>query len=417
MNPTFNGTKTVWSMDWLTEWRYSVRKPEVACSFGVEEQASFSAAAVILFLFTGTKDLFPGFPFQNGGSAVSIELERPMSRHCHGASFISADTQQKLQAQKKLYFACAVCFVFMIGEVVGGYLAHSLAIMTDAAHLLTDLGSMWVSIFSLWVSTRPPTKNMNFGWHRSEILGALASVLSIWIVTGVLVYLATARIINNDYDIDGHVMLITSGCAVGVNVIMVYILHQSTTFHGHSHGPGYEKIGDSPTGSLALHLGPHGNTSIRAAFIHVIGDLLQSIGVMVAAIVIYFKPQYKIADPVCTFLFSIFVLGTTVTILQDVFWVLMEGAPRSVSYSSVKEVLLSVAGVRSVHSLRLWALTISQNVVSVHLAVDESCDSDEVLREATDLLQSKFDFFISTIQVEKYLEDMVDCPQCQDPVG
>ncbi|XP_069830259.1 probable proton-coupled zinc antiporter SLC30A3 isoform X2 [Dendropsophus ebraccatus] len=367
-------------------------------------------------LFTGTKDLFPGFPFQNGGSAVSIELERPISQHCHGPCSFS-DNQQKLQARKKLYFACVVCFLFMIGEVAGGYIAHSLAIMTDAAHLLTDLGSMCVSLFSLWISSRPPTKNMTFGWHRSEILGALASVLSIWIVTGILLYLATARIINNDYDIDGHVMLITSGCAVIVNIIMAYILHQSTNFHGHSHGSGYEKIGDSQSSGLSLHLGHHGNTSVRAAFIHVIGDLLQSIGVMVAAIIIYFKPQYKIADPVCTFLFSIFVLGTTITILRDVFWVLMEGRPRSIAHGTVKEVLLSVQGVRSVHCLRLWALTLSQNVVSVHLAIDETREANIILQEATELLQTKFEFFISTIQVERYVDDMAVCPQCQDPTG
>ncbi|XP_066450448.1 probable proton-coupled zinc antiporter SLC30A3 [Eleutherodactylus coqui] len=367
-------------------------------------------------LFTGTKDLFPGFPFHNGGSAVSIELERTVSQHCHGPCS-SSTNQLKLQARKKLYFACVVCFIFMIGEVVGGYIAHSLAIMTDAAHLLTDLGSMCVSLFSLWISSRPPTKDMTFGWHRSEILGALASIFSIWVVTGVLLYLATARIINNDYDIDGHVMLITSGCAVVVNIIMAYILHQSTSFHGHSHGSGYEKIGDSQSSGLSLHLGHHGNTSVRAAFIHVIGDLLQSIGVMVAAIIIYFKPQYKIADPICTFLFSIFVLGTTATILRDVFWVLMEGRPRSIAYGTVKEVLMSVQGVRSVHSLRLWALTLSQNVVSVHLAIDETRESDVVLQEATELLQTKFEFFISTIQVERYVEDMAVCPQCQDPTG
>ncbi|XP_068120887.1 proton-coupled zinc antiporter SLC30A2-like, partial [Hyperolius riggenbachi] len=364
--------------------------------------------------FSGSKDLFPGFPLPNGASEVSVELERPVSQHCHGQTFPS-DNQHKLQARRKLYFACIICFIFMIGEVAGGYLAHSLAIMTDAAHLLTDLGSMCVSIFSLWMSTRPPTKNMTFGWHRSEILGALASVLSIWIVTGVLVYLAFARIINNDYDIDGHVMLITSGCAVVVNVIMAYILHQSTTFHGHSHASGYEKIGDSPIGGLPLHLPPHSNTSVRAAFIHVIGDLLQSIGVMVAAIVIYFEPHYKVADPLCTFLFSIFVVGTTMTIMRDVFWVLMEGTPRSIAYNSVKEMLQSVQGVRSVHCLQLWALTLSQNVASVHLAIDESCDADVVLKEATELLQTKFEIFTSTIQVERYLEDMAVCPRCQDP--
>ncbi|XP_078506220.1 putative proton-coupled zinc antiporter SLC30A3 isoform X1 [Lissotriton helveticus] len=370
-------------------------------------------------LLTGSKDAFPSIPFENGGVSTSIELERHVAQHCHGLSSPTTEGHHsKLQARNKLFFACAVCFVFMVGEVVGGYLAHSLAIMTDAAHLLTDLGSMCVSLFSLWISTRPPTKTMNFGWHRSEILGALASVLSIWIVTGVLVYLATVRIINNDFEIDGHVMLITSGCAVGVNFIMAYILHQSTAFHGHSHGPEYETIEDSPTsanGGFSLHLNPPGNTSVRAAFIHVIGDLLQSIGVLIAAIIIYFKPQCKIADPICTFLFSLFVLGTTLTILRDVFRVLMEGVPREISFNAVKEVLLSVKGVRATHGLRLWALTLSQNVVSVHIAIDDSTDAETVLKEATDVLQSKFGFLSTTIQVERYLEEMAHCVKCKDP--
>ncbi|XP_030046015.1 zinc transporter 2-like [Microcaecilia unicolor] len=364
-----------------------------------------------------TKEAFHTFPCENSNGATSIELERQVTQHCHGSPTSTTENYEKRQAQRKLCLTCVVCFVFMIGEVVGGYLAHSLAIMTDAAHLLTDLGSMSVSLFSLWLASRTPTKTMNFGWHRSEILGALASVLSIWIVTGVLVYLATVRIISNDFEIHGHVMLITSGCAVGVNFIMAYILHQSTTFHGHSCDSSYEKIEDSPSSKhgFALHLSPHGNTSVKAAFIHVIGDLLQSLGVLVAAIIIYVKPQYKIADPICTFLFSIFVLGTTMTILKDVFWVLMEGVPRGIEFKSVKEVLLSVKGVKAVHSLRLWALTLNQNFMSVHLAIDENADAEDVLKEATAMMDSKFGFVTTTIQVEKFLEDMSYCWQCQDP--
>ncbi|MBN3302931.1 ZNT2 protein, partial [Amia calva] len=309
----------------------------------------------------------------------------------------------------------------MIGEVIGGYLAHSLAIMTDAAHLLTDFGSMMVSLFSLWISSRPPTKTMNFGWHRSEILGAFVSVLSIWIVTGVLVYLAIVRIVNNDYEIDGHVMLITSGCAVGVNIIMAYILHQSTTFHSHSHGSGYHKIdeeNDTPVNHGHSHslLGGHGNTSVRAAFIHVIGDLLQSVGVLVAAIIIFFRPEYKIADPICTFLFSVFVLGTTITILRDVFRILMEGAPKGIEFNSVKEVLLSLKAVKAMHSLHMWALTLSQTQLSVHIAIEVNADPQSVLKEATELLQAKFGFYSTTIQVEHYSEDMAYCSQCQDPM-
>uniref|UniRef100_A0A3B4X0D0 Probable proton-coupled zinc antiporter SLC30A3 n=1 Tax=Seriola lalandi dorsalis TaxID=1841481 RepID=A0A3B4X0D0_SERLL len=324
--------------------------------------------------------------------AGAIELKRPVGAHCHGAKASACDDSvDKMLAKKKLYIASAICLVFMIGEVIGGYLAHSLAIMTDAAHLLTDFGSMMVSLFSLWISSRPPTKTMNFGWHRSEILGAFVSVMSIWIVTGALVYLATERIVRNDYEIDGHVMLVTSGCAVIVNIIPVA--------HGHAH----------------TLLGGHGNTSVRAAFIHVVGDLLQSVGVMVAAIIIYFRPEYKVADPICTFLFSVFVLCTTVTILRDVFRILMEGSPKGIEFNSVKEVLLSVKAVKSMHSLHLWALTLGQALVSVHLAIGNGADPQSVLQEATDLLHTKFGFYSITIQVELYSEDMSHCSHCQDP--
>ncbi|XP_030628372.1 zinc transporter 2 [Chanos chanos] len=367
----------------------------------------------------GTKEGYPNLPFENGDTAGAIELKRPVSAHCHGNRAAYGENREKLMAKKKLYIASMVCLVFMIGEVIGGYLAHSLAIMTDAAHLLTDFGSMMVSLFSLWISSRPPTKTMNFGWHRSEILGALASVLSIWIVTGVLVYLAIERIVRNDYEIEGHVMLITSGCAVVVNIIMAYILHHSTNFH--SHGSGYHKIdedGLSPIGHGHSHslLGAHGNTSVRAAFIHVLGDLLQSVGVMVAATIIYFRPEYKVADPICTFLFSVFVLGTTVTILRDVFRILMEGAPKGIEFNSVKEVLLSLKAVKAMHSLRLWALTVGQTLLSVHVAIEENADPQSVLKEATELLQTKFGFYSTTIQIEPYSEDMAHCTNCQDPI-
>ncbi|KAK7133785.1 hypothetical protein R3I94_015601 [Phoxinus phoxinus] len=368
--------------------------------------------------FSGSKEGCPDLPLGNGDMAGAIELKRPVGTHCHGKKAACDESREKLLAKKKLYIASIVCLVFMIGEVIGGYLAHSLAIMTDAAHLLTDFGSMMVSIFSLWISSRPPTKRMNFGWHRSEILGALVSVMSIWIVTGVLVYLAIERIVKNDYEIEGSVMLVTSGCAVVVNIVMAYILHHSTTFH--SHGSGYHKIdenGMSPVGHGHSHslLSNHGNTSVRAAFIHVLGDLLQSFGVMVAAIIIFFRPEYKIADPICTFLFSVFVLGTTITILRDVFRILMEGVPKGIEFNSVKEVLLSLKAVKAMHSLHLWALTVGQSLLSVHIAIEENADPQNVLKEATELLQTKFGFYSTTIQVEPYCEDMIHCVQCQDP--
>ncbi|NXR32275.1 ZNT8 protein, partial [Zosterops hypoxanthus] len=151
-----------------------------------------------------------------------------------------------------------------------------------------------------------------------EILGALMSMMIVWMVTGVLTYLACMRLVHPDYDIDATVMLITSACAVLTNVLLSLILHQ--TGHGHSHGAQAREYVSAPPEKPALS-----NASLRAAFVHTIGDLFQSISVLISALIIFFKPQYKIADPICTFVFSIFVLASTITILRDILTVLMEG--------------------------------------------------------------------------------------------
>ncbi|NXK62533.1 ZNT8 protein, partial [Sylvietta virens] len=151
-----------------------------------------------------------------------------------------------------------------------------------------------------------------------EILGALMSMIIVWMVTGVLTYLACMRLLHPDYEIDATVMLITSACAVLTNILLSLILHQ--TGHGHGHGAQARECVSAPLENPALR-----NASLRAAFVHTLGDLFQSISVLISALIIFFKPQYKIADPICTFVFSIFVLATTITILRDILTVLMEG--------------------------------------------------------------------------------------------
>ncbi|XP_072357132.1 proton-coupled zinc antiporter SLC30A2-like [Scyliorhinus torazame] len=346
---------------------------------------------------------------------VDPVLEQLESRHCHSSqSSGDHDKVDKENARRKLYLASAVCLVFIIGEVIGGYLAQSLAIMTDAAHLLTDFATMLVSLFSLWISSRPATKTMNFGWYRSEILGALISVLSIWVVTGVLVYLAVERLISGQYEIKGGVMLITSGCAVAVNIVMGSILHQSG--HNHSHNStGEVRSCDTESNTHGSQIKSGVNPNVRAAFIHVVGDLLQSFGVLIAAYIIYFKPEYKIVDPICTFLFSVLVLVTTLSILRDVLCILMEGTPKGMDFNQVKETLLLIDGVKAMHSLHMWALTINQPVLSVHIAINDDVNAQAILASANQRLQSQFDFHSITIQIENYSADMVNCRECQEP--
>ncbi|KAG7257706.1 hypothetical protein CRUP_027232 [Coryphaenoides rupestris] len=369
--------------------------------------------------------------------------------HCHDNNRAQEDRERERKvARKRLYLVSVVCLVFMIGEILGGYFAGSLAVMTDAAHLLVDLTSFIISLCSLWLSSRPATHTLSYGWHRAEILGALLSVFTIWLVTGVLVYLAVERIISGNYEINGTIMLITSGCAVLANIIMALTLHQSG--HGHSHGGlsshghshANEKEGDAAGGGSNGHSHAHdkeghahgnhtdgdvegaehvtrgqqANASVRAAFVHVVGDLLQSVSVMISAIIIYFKPEYKIADPICTFLFSIFVLSTTITILRDILIVLMEGTPAGVKYPEVRERLLGVKGVTAVHNLHIWALTMNQAVLSAHVAVDATVDAQSVLREMTQACYHSYNFHSITIQMEREADLKPDCTLCEDPV-
>ena len=135
--------------------------------------------------------------------------------HCH------TDREDVIdkKARNRLILASVLCLLFMVIEIIGGVWANSLAIASDAAHMLTDFASFMISLFSICMAARPATQRMTFGWHKAEVVGATISVLMIWVVTGILVYVAILRIINDEHNIDAKIMLITSGVGVGVNIM------------------------------------------------------------------------------------------------------------------------------------------------------------------------------------------------------
>ncbi|XP_062987395.1 proton-coupled zinc antiporter SLC30A8 [Elgaria multicarinata webbii] len=341
------------------------------------------------------------------------EAEDPGScsvRHCHTYSKAhESRKREQCKARRKLCAASVVCIIFMTAEIIGGHIAGSLAIITDAAHILVDLMSFLISIFSLWLSSKPPSKRLTYGWHRAEILGAFLSMIVIWVVTGVLTYLAILRLLHPHYEIEATVMLITSGCAILANIILSLTLHQT----GHGNFPGAHQACDhrsAPERMLAST-----NASVQAAFVHAIGDLFQSISVLISALVIFFKPEYKMADPICTFVFSIFILGTTITILWDILLVLMEGTPKGLSYDAVKERILAMDKVESVHSFHLWSLTMNQTVLSAHIVTVDAADKQQVLNEVTEVLFGTYNFHAVTLQIEPKAHQKPDCIFCQDP--
>ena len=235
--------------------------------------------------------------------------------HCHCKA---PRRDSSLKARRQLCTATILCSIFVAGEVVGGYLSGSLAIMGDAAHMFSDLASFGVSLMVLWISDRKAPKNMPFGYHRAEALGALATLCIIWYVTGILVYLAVRRIHDQDFEIHDTTMLVVASAAVAFNILLGFTLHGACGHlpgHNHSHGLGggghsHHSHGEAGPDAESGGVDVSRQINIRAALIHVLGDLLQSIGVLISSLLIkFFGESYKIADPICTLIFAVIVVS------------------------------------------------------------------------------------------------------------
>ncbi|XP_055957151.1 proton-coupled zinc antiporter SLC30A2 [Patella vulgata] len=373
---------------------------------------------------------------QNDGTSTGNMMDMTEDVHCHFGKKVKKD----VVARNQLAAVVILCLTFMTGEAIGGVLSNSLALFTDVLHLGSDLISFLISLLAIYLSQKPPSKTMSFGYHRAEVLGALISVFIIWLVSGVLCYIAIERIIHEHYkDVKADEMLITAGLGVVFNLVMAGVLHSEAfccsvsshskfghnhshsagNSHGHSHNPSeYHQltmVGNSMEDDEEIIVPKQKNINVRAAFIHVVGDIIQSIGVFVAALIIKFKPEekYRLADPICTFIFSLLVLITTIAVLRDTLRVMLEGVPRDIGFEYIKDHLKSIEGVKMVHSLHLWSLTLGRNALTVHIAKDKEVSHQHILQVATKMLKSEFDFFHITVQVEDYnYEAMTTCDEC-----
>jgi zinc transporter 2 len=309
--------------------------------------------------------------------------------------------------------ALVLCLIFMVIELVYGILAHSLALITDAAHMLTDVGAMSMSLMAIQLAKKSANKKYTFGWHRAEVIGAFGSVLTIWALVGVILYEGTQRIYDFymcNYNttpadcegVDGKTMLIVGGAGFGINILVAIVLGFGGAGHTHSHGGG-DDHGHSHGG------GEHeGNLNLRGAFLHALGDCIQSVGVMIAAAVIWIGNEktygktivphspYNIADPACSILFAIITLFTTTGLFKQLLHILMETVPGNVNYDRLLKDLLAIPTVASVHDLHVWSLTTDKLSMSVHLV---SPNHQQALEAAQDVC-GRHGISHSTIQVD-----------------
>ncbi|XP_041324753.1 zinc transporter 4 isoform X2 [Pyrgilauda ruficollis] len=253
-----------------------------------------------------------------------------------------------------------------------------------------------------------------------EVLSAIISVLLVYILMAFLLYEAVQRTIHMDYEINGDIMLITAAVGVAVNLIMGFLLNQSGHLHSHSHPHSHVPQPSSPSTAQASSHGhsSHGHSSlaVRAAFVHALGDLVQSIGVLVAAYIIRFKPEYKIADPICTYVFSILVIFTTIRILCDTGVIILEGVPRHLNVDRIKEDLMKIEDVYSIEDLNVWSLTAGKTTAIVHLQLVPGSSSkwEDVQSKARQLLLNTFGMYKCSVQLQSYKQEMSKtCASCQ----
>ena len=190
------------------------------------------------------------------------------SEHCHRQP---RDRTASRTASRQLGVACILCLVFVVGELLGGYYSGSLAIIADAAHMFSDFASFGVSLFVIWLGGKKPKQSMTFGYQRAEALGALATVVIIWYVTGVLSYLAVQRLQTGDFEIHDTAMVGVASAAVIFNVSLGLFLHGMCCtrltggghHHGHSHG-GHTRLQEE--GDIVISEEKGRAPSIQASF-------------------------------------------------------------------------------------------------------------------------------------------------------
>ena len=328
-----------------------------------------------------------------------------LSKHFSNSKFQDKLRLENKVAMFKLKIISTVCCSFMIIEFICGYLAGSLAIMSDATHLLSDLAGFLISLFSLIVAMKPADRNFTFGYHRFEVLGALASILIIW---GLTVWLLMAAIwrIKHPNPIVGFLMVCIAAGGLLFNIIMNRVLAYNPVVNSMDSGMGAIKknsedeieitnnldnnidnnlkeslLDKNELGQEELdhNLKADDNPVIRAAYIHILGDMIQSAGVLIAALIIYFfqdtHPGVRIVDPICTFCFAIVVLCTTFPVSRDCFYVLLESTPRDLDIESLYNELGAIEGVISVHDIHLWNISIGRPSIALHIICESPKDT------------------------------------------
>ena len=271
---------------------------------------------------------------------------------------------------RQLTIALALTGTFLIVEVIGGLVFNSLALLSDAAHMFTDAAALAIALLAIKIGQRPADEKRTFGYRRFEILAAAFNAVLLFVVAGYVLYEGIKRILDPE-PVGSIGMLIVAAAGLVINLISMRILSS----------------------------GKDRSLNVKGAYLEVWADMLGSLGVLVAAVVITVT-DWRWVDPIVAIAIGLWVLPRTWILLRDTTHILLEGAPRGVALSDVRAAILATPGVASLHDLHVWVSGADQASCTVHVVLSEGADADAVRQAVGDMLEERFDLHHTTVQTE-----------------
>ncbi|CAM3606971.1 cation transporter [Brevibacillus invocatus] len=289
----------------------------------------------------------------------------------HGHSHDHGHTHGKGANKKALLISLCITTTFLIIEVIGGFLTNSLALLSDAGHMLSDSSALFLSLIAMYFASKPPSPAKTYGFYRFEILAALINGVTLVLISLYIFWEAIERLAAPP-EVSSLSMMGIAFVGLLANIAAAFVLMR----------------GDYKN-----------NLNMRSAFLHVLGDMLGSVGAIAAGFLMWMFGWY-IADPIISIVVGVLIMISAWRVTKESVNVLMEGTPSSIDTQKVSETLGMIAGVTYVHDLHIWTVTSGFDALTVHLEVKDDLPSYPVLQEALHVLRDQFGITHATVQIE-----------------
>jgi cobalt-zinc-cadmium efflux system protein len=271
---------------------------------------------------------------------------------------------------KVLIFAFVLTACFMVIEFIGGFISNSLALISDAGHMLSDVASLGIAVWAINWGTKKADLSKTFGYKRIETIAAFVNGLTLVLVAGMILIEGVKRLLN-PVEIQQEQLIIIASIGLFINLVIAFILFKNSK----------ESV------------------NVRGAFLHVLSDLLGSVGAILAGLIIQFT-GWLYADPLISIIIAILIIISSVKLLKDTFHTLMEGTPKDMDLKVVIDEIMKVPDITGVHDLHIWSLNESKIFLTAHIMVNDNIDSRNKISEVKKVLHDNFHIEHSTLELE-----------------